>query len=133
MARRRCRLVLSQRRGIYVPSDLRQALARVWARRSAALAVGGFVPDRRELEAVFRKGRAKGLTSKRRFVTVEVSLDPGLVEGGLWFSGARSINELVSFALTRMILSEDPPRPAAVRLAARRPARKRGSGRSRKA
>jgi hypothetical protein len=91
--------------------------------------VGGFVPDRRELEAVFRAGRAKGLGSKRRLVTVTLSLDPGQIEQAMWFSGARTITELVTFALTRLARTTDRPRPVVARLAARKRRRKGATSR----
>jgi hypothetical protein len=87
-------------------SGLHRALRRVQARRAAAHAAGEPVPGRERIEATFREAQAAGPCGKRRKTVVRLALDPREVERALWWTGARTVPELVVYALLRVVLRD---------------------------
>lgn len=101
---RRCTLTAKGR--FVMDSGLHRALRRVQARRAAAHAAGDPVPGRERLEATFREAQAAGLCGRRRKTVVRLALDPREVEHALWWTGARTVPELVIYALLRVVLRD---------------------------
>ncbi len=69
-------------------------------------ATGEAVPGRERIEATFRAARTAGLCGACRKVLVRFTLDPRDVENALWWTGARTVREIIVYALLRVVLPE---------------------------
>ncbi|MGK7870229.1 hypothetical protein [Falsiroseomonas sp. E2-1-a20] len=80
------------------------AVRRVALLRAVASEVGVAVPGRDHLEDLLRRGRAAGLLDRRRKVAVRLTGDPVSIKPAMWFTGARTVRELVVAALLSIVL-----------------------------